>query len=92
VPEQAAAPKAVTVLHDLPVTLVGKPFKPALRAEATRDAVAEALAHLPGVGSVRGVVEGGVVVAVIDLTAAADELRVKEALDRFTITWRTETS
>ena len=36
VPEQAAAPKAVTVLDALPVTPVGKPFKPALRAEATR--------------------------------------------------------
>ena len=47
VPEQAAAPKAVTVLDALPVTHVGKPFKPALRAEATREAVAEALRGVP---------------------------------------------
>jgi fatty-acyl-CoA synthase len=49
VPEQAAAPKAVTVLAAVPVTLVGKPFKPALRAEATREAVADALRDIPTV-------------------------------------------
>ena len=54
VPEQAAAPKAVTVLDALPVTLVGKPFKPALRAEATREAVADALRDIPTVTGVRG--------------------------------------
>ena len=92
VPEQAAAPKAVTVLDTIPVTHVGKPFKPALRAEATREAVAEALRHVPGVTGVRGVVEGGAVVAVVELTDVSDEIRVKETLDRFAITWRMETS
>lgn len=92
VPEQAAAPKAVTVLDTIPVTHVGKPFKPALRAEATRQAVAEALRHVPVVTGVRGVVEGGAVVAVVELTDVSDEIRVKETLDRFAITWRMETS
>ncbi len=92
VPEQAAAPKDVTVLDTIPVTHVGKPFKPALRAEATRQAVAEALRHLPGVLPVRGIVEGGAVVAVVELTEGSDEMQVKETLDRFAITWRMETS
>jgi DoxX-like family/AMP-binding enzyme C-terminal domain/AMP-binding enzyme len=47
VPEQAAAPKSVTVLDALPVTHVGKPFKPALRAAAAGEAVAHALRGLP---------------------------------------------
>jgi fatty-acyl-CoA synthase len=92
VPEQAAAPKSVTVLDTIPVTPVGKPFKPALRAEATRAAVAEALRHLPGVAGVRGTVEGGAVVAVVQLTHGSDEVRVKETLDRFAITWQLEKS
>jgi acyl-CoA synthetase (AMP-forming)/AMP-acid ligase II len=92
VPEQAAAPKAVTVLDALPLTLVGKPFKPALRAEATRRAVAEALRHRTGVTSVRGVVEDGVVTAVVGVEAGGDDAAVKQALDRFAIRWRMEKS
>jgi fatty-acyl-CoA synthase len=43
VPEPAAAPKAVHILPELPVTAVGKDFKPALRADAVHRVVAEAL-------------------------------------------------
>ena len=92
VPEQAATPKAVTVLDALPVTLVGKPFKPALRAVAVREAVADALRGVPCVTSVRGVVEDGAVVAVVGVAHGADETSVKEALDRFSISWRSELS
>ena len=90
VPEQAAAPKAVTILDALPVTHVGKAFKPALRAVAAGDAVAEALRGVPGVTSVEGVVENGAVVVVVGLAEGADETPVKETLDRFSISWRTE--
>jgi fatty-acyl-CoA synthase len=92
VPEQAAAPKAVTVLDTLPVTPVGKPFKPALRAEAARAAVAEALRDLPAVTGVRGVVEDGTVVTVVGLTRGADETTVTDVLNRFTVIWRLELS
>ncbi|MET1058020.1 MAG: AMP-binding protein, partial [Nocardioides sp.] len=90
--EQAAAPKTVTVLETLPLTHVGKPFKPALRAEATRAAVTEALRDLPTVTGVRGVVEDGTVVAVIGLARGADETTVTDVLNRFAITWRLELS
>jgi len=92
VPEQAAAPKTVTVLDALPVTLVGKPFKPALRAEAAREAIAEALRGVPTVTGVRGVVEDGTVVAVVGLGRGADETSVTQILNRFVLTWRVELS
>ena len=92
VPEQAAAPKVVTVLDALPVTPVGKPYKPALRAEATRAAVAEALQDVRSVTEVRGVVVDGAVVAVVAVVDDADKTSVKEILDRFAISWRWEHS
>jgi fatty-acyl-CoA synthase len=92
VPEQAAAPKAVTVLEALPVTHVGKPFKPALRAEATREAVVDALKGNPTVIGVRAELRDGAVVAVVSLTRDADEAAVKEELDRFAVIWRLEQS
>ena len=90
VPEQAAAPKTVTILDALPVTHVGKAFKPALRAAAAADAVTEALRAVPGVTSIQGVVENGAVVVVVGLAAGADETSVKDILGRFWISWRTE--
>jgi acyl-CoA synthetase (AMP-forming)/AMP-acid ligase II len=90
VPEQAAAPKAVTVLEALPVTPVGKAFKPALRAEAAREAVADAIRGMPTVTGVRGELEDGAVVVIVSLARGADETSVKEVLDRFAITWRLE--
>jgi fatty-acyl-CoA synthase len=92
VPEQAAAPRTVTVLDTLPVTHVGKPFKPALRAEAARQAVTHALRATPTVTGVRGDVEDGAVVIVVDLERGTDQASVTEALDRFAITWRLELS
>lgn len=92
VPEHAAAPKAVTVLDALPVTLVGKPFKPALRAVATRQAVVDALRDIAVVASVRGAVEDGAAVVVVGLALGADETSVRKTLDRFAITWRLELS
>jgi acyl-CoA synthetase (AMP-forming)/AMP-acid ligase II len=92
VPEPAAAPKAVTVLDALPVTLVGKPYKPALRAVATREAVADVLRDVPAVAGVRGAVEDGAVVVVVDLAPGTSETLVREALERFAINWRLELS
>ena len=43
VAEPAAQPKAVTVLNELPMTPIGKIYKPALRLLATRRAIEEAL-------------------------------------------------
>ncbi len=90
--EQAAIPKAVAVLEALPLTPVGKPFKPALRAVATREAVADALRGVSTVTGVHAELEGGAVVAVIGLAPGADETSVKEVLNGFAINWRLEHS
>jgi fatty-acyl-CoA synthase len=92
VPERAAAPKSITVVDEIPLTEVGKPFKPPLRAEAAREAVAEALRDVAGVAGVHGLVEDGGVVTVVLVTEAVDETEIKETLDRFAISWRLEKS
>ncbi|MGW5717315.1 acyl-CoA synthetase [Amycolatopsis sp. NPDC003865] len=84
VPERAAAPKAVTVLDALPVTDVGKPYKLALRADATRRAIAEALAAFDGV-TVGAVIEDGTVTATITLASDVDEPKVKAVLGRYAV-------
>lgn len=89
VPERAATPKAVTVLDALPVTDVGKPYKLALRADATRRAIADALAPFAGAG-VEALIEDGSVVATVAVPAGADEAAIKGTLARYTIAWRTE--
>ena len=43
VPERAAAPKRVEIVDAIPLTAVGKPFKPELRRHATERVAAEAL-------------------------------------------------
>ncbi len=87
VPERAAAPKAVTVLDALPVTDVGKPYKLALRADATRRAIAEALAPFDGV-VVDAVIEDGTVVAAVALPSEVDEPKVTATLGRYTVPTR----
>jgi fatty-acyl-CoA synthase len=49
--ERAAVPKAIHVIPNLPLTTVGKIFKPRLRWETTRMALEEALAPLSEVGA-----------------------------------------
>ena len=45
VPEPAAHPKSVTILDEMPLTPIGKIYKPALRVIATRKALEDALAR-----------------------------------------------
>ncbi|SED08359.1 fatty-acyl-CoA synthase [Amycolatopsis tolypomycina] len=90
VPERAAAPKAVTVLDALPVTDVGKPYKLALRADATRRAIAEALVAFDRV-TVDAVIEDGTVLAVVTLPSEVDEPEVAAALARYAVPARLTT-
>lgn len=90
VPEPAAAPKAVTILQALPLTDVGKVFKPALRAVAAGEAAAQALRDVPGVTGVQGVVEDGAVVVVVGVAEGADQTPVRHTLGHYPLSWRTE--
>ena len=70
VSEPPAAPKEICLLDELPMTAIGKVFKPALRRDAVRRAV---LAELGRVGLTATVAvddEGGVTTAVIGVSAS----------------------
>ena len=87
VAESAAAPKAVTVLDTLPVTDVGKPYKLALRADATRVAATEALAGIAGIADVDSGVRDGEVVVTVHGDPDLDTTAVKAQLDQYAFTW-----
>ena len=88
VAEPAAAPKLVVVRDALPITDVGKPYKLALRADATRSAVADALAGLTGDIAVTTEIEDGTVVTTVTVPSGADQSTVRKALNRYAIRWR----
>ena len=82
VPEPAAAPKLVEIIDAIPLTAVGKPYKPELRRRAIERAAREAL---PENAVVRArVVDGAVRV---DVSAVTEEM-VEEALAPFAFGWR----
>lgn len=88
--EKAAVPKGIEIVDALPVTDVGKPYKLALRARATEDAVAEALADVAGIAGISAAVVDGCVVASISLDDPATESSVAGVLDRFAISWKVQ--
>ena len=83
--EPAAKPKTVTIIAALPVTDVGKPYKLALRADAAKRAIRDALADVGGVTGVEaGVVDGSVHITVhTDHDAAPGAVRTR--LDAYAI-------
>ena len=74
------------LLDALPLTDLGKPYKPALRADATRRELTEALAGVPGVLDVEAEIDDGAVVAVVRTTG--DDSAIKAILGRYPIGWR----
>ena len=87
VPERAAAPKLVTILDSLPLTAVGKPFKPELRRHAAEHAIAERLARI-GVDGVHAELADGLVTVVVP--PSEHKKAVAAALEAYAITWRFE--
>ena len=87
VAERASSPKSVTIVDHLPVTAVGKLYKLALRADATKVALGEALRETAAVHAVETDIEDGTIV----VTVSADEeshAAVKGALDEYGVRWR----
>lgn len=87
VAERAAVPKSVSILEALPVTAVGKPYKLSLRADATRNAVEEALAGVGGVDGVDAGVDDGSIVVTVAVNAEADVEAISAALGRYALSW-----
>ncbi len=81
--ERPAAPRRLTVLPSLPLTAIGKVYKPALRLLAIETRLAELLAPLGAPVRVTGEDRGGALVAVLHFAGAADgtlQAKVREAL------------
>jgi fatty-acyl-CoA synthase len=91
VPDRTAAPKSVTVLDALPLTAVGKPYKVALRADATRTELHAALGTIAGLHKIEARVEGSSIVAVVTVSPSADEAAIKAIVGRYAIESRLET-
>ncbi|WP_418002344.1 acyl-CoA synthetase [Mycobacterium sp. PDNC021] len=85
VAEAAAAPKSVTVIDTIPLTAVGKPYKPALRADAARRAIMDALAGVPGVADVEATVDDGSIVVTVGTDTETDTITA--ILGRYALTW-----
>jgi fatty-acyl-CoA synthase len=86
--EPAARPKHIYPVDAIPVTAVGKQFKPALAADAAVRAVTEALdaAGLPDARATAGHEDGRLVVTV----TGADPAQVREAVAGFPLAIRCE--
>lgn len=91
VPERAAAPKLVTIVPDLPLTALGKPYKLPLRADAAGRAARDALADLPGIAGVKAEVDGSKPLVTVRVDASADHDAIAAVLDDFTTGWLIET-
>ncbi len=85
--EPAARPKRIHPIAAIPTTAVGKPYKPALVADAAARAVSEAVAQATGApaGAVTGGHEDGRLVVTV---TGADPDRVREAVAGFALTIR----
>jgi fatty-acyl-CoA synthase len=80
--ERPATPKRVSVIETMPLTAVGKIYKPALRLLALESKLAEMLADVAG-ANVRGEERAGSLVAVVSLPSARDdalEARLRQRL------------
>ena len=95
--ERAAVPRAVHVLDTMPLTAVGKIFKPALRLDATRRCVRDVIAGLDGGGAVEVEVRdagGAIAVVLRPLDPAMPEVadRVRRELERYTFRVQVESA
>ena len=89
IPERPAVPKRVDILDSIPVTAVGKVYKPALRARATLRVLEERLASGPLIDRVSVQVEdsaSGLRVA-FRLKHRSDEPAVRELMKPYPLTY-----
>ncbi len=86
VPERAAAPKHVEIVDEIPLTSIGKPYKPELRRRAAEQAARDALAETGLGDQVRAVVIDGAVQIHVPHSAHDDE--VGAVLSQYALTWQ----
>ena len=77
--ERPAVPKRVTVIDAMPMTAIGKIYKPALRLRAIETKLDEMLMALTGaVVRVQGRDDGGVLSAVLQVVSADDQSKLAD--------------
>jgi fatty-acyl-CoA synthase len=86
VPERAAAPKHVEIVDEIPLTSVGKPYKPELRRRAAECAARDALADTGLADQVRAVLIDGA--PEIRVPHSSRDEEVREALSRYAWNWK----
>jgi fatty-acyl-CoA synthase len=86
VSERAAAPKRVEIVDAIPVTAVGKPYKPELRRRAAERAAQDALSHTGAGDRVRAVLVDGSIEILVPHSDHDEAAR--DALSHFALTWR----
>ena len=86
VPERAAAPKHVEIVEEIPLTSVGKTYKPELRRRAAEQAARDALAETGLSDRVRAVVVDGAIE--IHVPHSAQDDAVTEVLSEYAWTWQ----
>jgi fatty-acyl-CoA synthase len=85
VPDRTAAPKTVTVLHALPVTAVGKPYKVALRADATRAELRAALGTIAGCTTSTPPSKAARSWLFVTVSRSADQAAIKAIVGRYAV-------
>jgi fatty-acyl-CoA synthase len=86
VPERAAVPQQVEIVDEIPLTAVGKPYKPELRRRAAEQAAREALAGTPVAAQTCAVLSDGGVEIQVPRSAADAEVRA--TLARYSWNWK----
>ncbi len=79
--ERPATPKRVTIIAEMPLTAIGKIYKPALRLRALEHKLTEMLADVAGV-TVQGRERGGSLSAVVRLATPLDTAAVQGLRER----------
>jgi fatty-acyl-CoA synthase len=86
VAERAAAPRRIEIVDEIPLTAVGKQYKPELRRRVAEQAARDALAHTPVAHAVRAVLADGAIKIVVPHSDRDDEVRA--VLSQYAWTWQ----
>jgi fatty-acyl-CoA synthase len=79
--ERPATPKRVTIIDAMPMTAIGKIYKPTLRLRAIEAKLAEMLADVPGV-TVQAAEQGGTLLAIVAMSSTHDVALEKKLRER----------
>jgi fatty-acyl-CoA synthase len=86
IPERAAIPHLIEIIDEIPLTAVGKPYKPELRRRAAERAAREALADTIPAEEIKAVVADAQIE--IQVPHSAADAHVIDTLARYSWTWK----